>query len=303
MKLYPFFLLLITTYITYGQVADKTVTPGDKAPGFTLIDDSNEEVPLSDFKGKVVLIDFWASYCGPCRQQYQTFLKPLYEYLKTTNFEIIGITLDKDVADWLNAIEKDEIPWPQLSASLNTNSVLSDYRVSYIPQIMLIDVNGNLIGKNFTKYELVLNIYNHINNKDISTNTLESIASKYISWEEFWVDIDYEVKKYLYENTNYPKAAQENNVAGCIPVIVRIGKDFRLEYGVTLEYVPGTQNQQKVKNLGFGCEEEVRRVIDSMTNWKSWPYVQKEYTYNFTVDVCFPPKPPVRKRVDEFKYN
>lgn len=120
------------------------------APQFTQNDVNDKPVSLSSFKGKYVLIDFWASWCGPCRAENPNVVDAYNQY-KDKNFTILGISLDnpgkKDA--WLAAIEKDQLNWTQLS-DLNgwSNAVAKQYGIRSIPQNFLIDPNGKIIAKN-----------------------------------------------------------------------------------------------------------------------------------------------------------
>lgn len=123
---------------------------GMVAPQFTQNDVNGKPVSLSSFKGKYVLIDFWASWCGPCRAENPNVVNAFNRY-KDKNFTILGISLDnpgkKDA--WLTAIEKDQLNWTQLS-DLNGwgNVVARLYGVRSIPQNLLLDPDGKIIGKN-----------------------------------------------------------------------------------------------------------------------------------------------------------
>lgn len=120
---------------------------GQKAPGFKLFDLNNKEVSLNDFRGKCVLIDFWGSYCGPCKKTFP-YLKELYGKYKDKGFEIIGITLDKDEKRWKETVKKCDIPWVQLSNIKANSTIFKTYNVVGIPFTYLIDKNGIIIKKN-----------------------------------------------------------------------------------------------------------------------------------------------------------
>ncbi|WP_183575240.1 redoxin domain-containing protein [Mucilaginibacter sp. X5P1] len=128
----------------------KSVTNGSIAPEFTLPDTNNNPVKLSSFRGKYVLIDFWASWCGPCRHANPSIVKEFNKY-KSKNFTILGVSLDntggKDV--WLKAIHKDGLTWAQGSDLKGWNSgVAKLYAVHGIPQNFLIDPDGKIIAQN-----------------------------------------------------------------------------------------------------------------------------------------------------------
>ena len=130
--------------------AAKTIGIGKKAPGFTQNDPDGNPVSLSDYLGKYVLLDFWASWCGPCRQENPNLVKAYAAY-KDKGFEILGVSLDnKDGKEaWVKAIEKDGLTWTQVS-DLNSwnNEVARSYGVRAVPQSYLIDPQGVIVAQN-----------------------------------------------------------------------------------------------------------------------------------------------------------
>lgn len=109
---------------------------------FKLADVNGTLVSLSSFKGKVVLLDFWASWCGPCRARNPSQVK-LYDELKDKGFVILGVSLDEDLSAWKRAIAKDKITYPQLNDPFSWESKTAQlYNVNQIPTTLLIDKNG-----------------------------------------------------------------------------------------------------------------------------------------------------------------
>ncbi|SHN31887.1 TlpA disulfide reductase family protein [Mucilaginibacter sp. OK098] len=128
---------------------------GGKAPDFAQADTSGKQVKLSDFKGKYVLIDFWASWCVPCRAETPNIVKASQQ-IGSRNFSILGISLDSEKAPWLRAIKQDGLNWFQLSdLGLWRNNVSVKYYVYDIPANYLIDPNGIIIAKNINGDELL----------------------------------------------------------------------------------------------------------------------------------------------------
>lgn len=127
----------------------KAVAIGEIAPDFSQPDTSGKMVSLSSFRGKYVLLDFWASWCGPCRAE-SPFLAAAYQKYSNRNFTVIGLSLDKkaDRKLWLNAIVHDKLYWTQLSDGSDVNPVVSLYGVKGIPQNFLIGPDGKILAHN-----------------------------------------------------------------------------------------------------------------------------------------------------------
>ncbi len=129
---------------------------GAMAPDFTQTDVNGTPVKLSSFRGKYVLIDFWASWCGPCRQENPNVVKAYKKY-KDKNFTIIGVSLDRaeSKSNWIDAIKSDGLNWTQVSdLKFWNNEVAVLYSIRSIPANFLIDPNGKIIGKDLRGNDL-----------------------------------------------------------------------------------------------------------------------------------------------------
>ena len=121
---------------------------GKPLDNFTQADTSGKDVSLSSFKGKYVLVDFWASWCGPCRAENPNVLNTFTKF-KDKNFTVLGISLDRAKQPWVDAIAADGLAWTQVSdLKFWNNSVAQQFGIQSIPQNFLLDPQGNLIGKN-----------------------------------------------------------------------------------------------------------------------------------------------------------
>lgn len=109
-------------------------------------DVNGKPVSLSQLKGKYVLVDFWASWCGPCREENPNVVAA-YDEFKNKNFTILGVSLDDNKAAWLNAITEDKLDWTQISDLNRGNSLsLTAYGFDGIPYNVLVDPQGRIIA-------------------------------------------------------------------------------------------------------------------------------------------------------------
>ena len=131
------------------QIADAKKNPlGKLLPDFTQADTSGREIALSSFKGKYVLVDFWASWCGPCRQENPNVVS-VYNKFKGKNFTVLGVSLDKLKQPWIDAIKMDQLAWTHVSDLKGWgNAVAQQFQIQSIPQNFLLDPSGKVIAKN-----------------------------------------------------------------------------------------------------------------------------------------------------------
>lgn len=128
---------------------------GQPSPEINLPDINNQSVALSSLKGKVVLIDFWASWCGPCRKENPNVVR-LYNQYKDKGFDIYSVSLDKNKDAWIKAIEMDKLTWPSHVSDLLqwSSSVVPQFGIEGIPFTMLIDRDGKILAKGLRGQQL-----------------------------------------------------------------------------------------------------------------------------------------------------
>ena len=146
--LYPSLFSLFICLSTFNSFAQEI---GEKAPEIELIDNTGKKIRLSDLKGKVVLVDFWASWCGPCRRENPNVVEAFSKYHKSkfTNakgFEVFSVSLDKNEQAWLEAIKKDNMTWDSHGWDKG-GEFAKQYHISSIPMAFLIDGEGKIVAK------------------------------------------------------------------------------------------------------------------------------------------------------------
>jgi thiol-disulfide isomerase/thioredoxin len=123
--------------------------PGKQAPVFSLKDEKGKTISLNDFKGKVVYVDFWGKYCGPCRNDIEKYIPKLHERYKNKNVVFVNICVDVDEKEWKETLPQLKLEGTNLLAEgWSNNSVCIDYNVHGIPHYVLIDQKGNIVQNN-----------------------------------------------------------------------------------------------------------------------------------------------------------
>ncbi len=133
---------------------------GDKAPDFTITDPEGKTINLHSLKGKVVFLDFWASWCQPCRMA-NIEIVPLYHKYNPHGFEIFSVSLDDKKDSWTNAIKNDKMIWPYHGSELKgyESRIAELYNVEGLPTTYLIDENGIIIDSDFDDYDLEVTLH------------------------------------------------------------------------------------------------------------------------------------------------
>ena len=136
----------------------EAIQVGKIAPDFTLPDPDGKPVSLKDFRGKYVLVDFWASWCPDCRRE-NPFIIEAYNKYKNKNFTILGVSLDRNREAWVNGIEKEGLIWTQVSDLKYWSSDVVDlYAIRWIPTGILLDPDGKILNISLNEDELVKNL-------------------------------------------------------------------------------------------------------------------------------------------------
>lgn len=148
------FILACLVTVTASAAAQTRPNITDSRLDFSLPDLKGDSLRLSSMKGKVFLLDFWASWCSPCRFSNKQLVK-LYTKYKDNGFEILSVSLDESQKDWKKAVNKDKITWLQINDNGGWNAVSAmKWNINAIPASFLIDKAGNVVAFDPEKQEL-----------------------------------------------------------------------------------------------------------------------------------------------------
>jgi len=147
-----------------GQTSKKKLAIGSMAPEIIMPDTNGKMVSLSSFRGKVVLIDFWASWCGPCESALPHVVE-MYKKYKNKNFTVFSVSLDKDKEHWLKAIHEFGLTWTQVSDLKYWGSEAADiYDITSIPYTILVSKDGKIVKKKLSEKTMDQEIGQLVNN-------------------------------------------------------------------------------------------------------------------------------------------
>lgn len=174
-------LIAFLLFLALGNAHAK-LKVGDPAPNIILNDISGNPISLHSLKGKVVLIDFWASWCGPCRAANEEIVE-IYSNYHPKGFEIYSVTLDKKKDNWQKAIKDDKLLWKTHVSDFqewNSPAVML-YHVEALPSTFLVDENGIVMAIDLEPYDLDVKLKKHIDQK---LRVFPSMASNYVYLSE-----------------------------------------------------------------------------------------------------------------------
>jgi len=151
-KILLFLVAAQASFTVFGQQPKSSLKNGAMIPDIEGIYYDNTSFNLSEMKSKVIILDFWASWCGPCMKSVKTTLKPLYEEYSRSDFEVIGISNDRKKSSWEKAIKNWGLPWPNIWD--NDQSMVRNFDVPAIPTYFVIDNTGKVLASNVFSSEL-----------------------------------------------------------------------------------------------------------------------------------------------------
>ncbi len=203
--------VIFSLFLFTGAIAQNVgINIGDKAPELVFKSPEGQEIALSSLKGKMVLIDFWASWCRPCRRENPNVVRAYNEFKDKkfqngNGFTVYGVSLDRNKESWINAIKADNLTWTHVSDLKYWNSEAARlYKVRGIPSNFLIDGDGIILAKNLrgNKLEETLKKYLEKTVVDLQNDTKKAI-------EDFNNNIDKIIKQYNSKLESIDKSSSE----------------------------------------------------------------------------------------------
>lgn len=148
-------VIILVAFLSFFSVVNAQPPVGGKAPEISLPNAKGEVISLSSLKGKVVLLDFWASWCGPCRQNNRK-MTSLYKQYKDKGLEVYAVSIDGNKNAWSKAVEQDKTDWLQVIdvKAERGNELTQTWNLQYIPSTFLIDKEGKILAVGPEKDEL-----------------------------------------------------------------------------------------------------------------------------------------------------
>jgi peroxiredoxin len=145
--------VLIAIFLLGLAVFCQIPQAGGEPPDFSAKDITGQVIKLSELKGKIVLLDFWATWCPPCRVEIPNLLE-IYRQFKNDNFVLISISLDRDISLARQFVKEKEMNWLHIIDREASNSIASLYEIEYIPATFIIDGKGKIVARNLRGAEL-----------------------------------------------------------------------------------------------------------------------------------------------------
>ncbi len=149
----------MTAIFFLGLAVSCQAQAGGEPPDFSATDIAGQPVKLSDLKGKVVLLDFWATWCPPCRVEIPNLLE-IYHQFKNSNFVLISVSLDRNIALARQFVKEKEMNWRHIISSESSGHIASLFEIEYIPATFIIDGKGKIVARNLRGAELKNTIAN-----------------------------------------------------------------------------------------------------------------------------------------------